>query len=456
MKRVVLVSTLLILVVVLTFSIIPSSESRDEGELMFVESKQHPSLNILWAEWKPADYLQTLTREFTAETGIAVTIAQRSWSDWQQHFSDEMAQKSQRYDMVIGDSQWLGYGAEGGHYVNLTHWMAQKQISERFISTAMRGYAEYPKGSNRYWAIPVEGDAMGFAYRKDLFEDSEERANFLQRYGYSLEPPQSWYQLRDIAEFFHRPEQKLWGLMPWQEANYDGLTMALQTILWAWGADLGDKRSYQVKGILNTGKAAEALLFYKQLIQFSNPAWEHYYLDTLSSSNKPMIDGQVAMTMVYFAITPELIDPTKNPFADRIGFFATPKGPEAQATSLGGQGISVISYSKKKEYSFRFLEWFAQKKTQERWSALGGLSCHKEILQSSAFLDASPMHQAFSDSFQFVRDFWAVPEYAELLKLSQRHWKNYLDSDRLSAKDTLDLLATEWEQIFEHHGYYKE
>lgn len=456
MKRFALITALTFTVVAAIFFFIPSPTSNQGEARAFIEKKPDPSLNILWAEWKPADYLQELTKEFTQETGIKVTINQRSWSDWQQHFSTEMSKKSQVYDMVIGDSQWLGSGAERGHYVDLTHWMEEHDIADHFISTALRGYSEYPKGSGRYWAIPVEGDAMGFAYRKDLFNNPTERAAFASRYGYDLSPPKTWLELRDIAEFFHRPEQNLWGLMAWQEPHYDGLTMALQSLLWGWGAGLGDQESYQVKGILNSVEAAEALLFYKQLIQFSNPDWKDYYLDTEASSNKPMIEGKAAMTMVYFAITPELLDPEINPYAKDIGFFSTPAGPRARATSLGGQGISLISYSKKKEYSLQFLKWFIRKKTQERWSELGGLSCHIEVLKSAKFLNASPMHQAFSESFEFVQDFWAVPEYAELLKQSQRHWSFYLNHDSISAKDTLDNLAQEWEQTFEHSGYYRE
>ena len=37
-------------------------------------------------------------------------------------------------------------------------------------------YAEYPGNSGKYWAIPLEGDAIGWAYRKDWFEDPKEMA----------------------------------------------------------------------------------------------------------------------------------------------------------------------------------------------------------------------------------------------------------------------------------------
>ncbi|WP_286240721.1 ABC transporter substrate-binding protein [Neptuniibacter halophilus] len=459
MKRVAAALILLlasIIVITLAASNLLSQHQAEADAYQFFEPKREASIRILWAEWKPADYLQTLADEFTAETGIRVEVAQRSWSEFQPHFASHMAEKSAYYDMVIGDSQWLGFGAENGHYINLSHWVRDHNVLQAFVPAAMSGYAEYPKGSHFYWAIPVEGDAMGFAYRKDLFNDPQEQRNFQQRYGYPLAVPQSWQQLYDLAEFFNRPAEELWGLMAWADPHYDGLTMAMQSVLWSWGADLGDRQSYKIRDYLNSGQATTALAFYKRLLQFNNPEWRDYYLDTHASSNKPLIDGQVAMAMTYFAIAPELLDPEKNPYADQIGFFPTPGGPGGRATSLGGQGISVISYSKKKEHSFRFLRWFIRKQTQARWSELGGLSCHIEIMHSPAFINASPLHAAFSESFGFVRDFWTVPEYAELLESSQRNWSQYLFSDRISARDSLDNLTREWEDIFEFHGYYKE
>lgn len=135
------------------------------------EPQQEPvpvtgQLTVLWAEWPPADDLQELSNEFTKETGIDVTIVQESWGNWQTIFFDEMAKKGQKYDMVIGDSQWLGRGARGGHYIELTKWVQQHGVDKSMIPAAMTGYSEFPKGSGHYWAIPVEGDATGFLTEK--------------------------------------------------------------------------------------------------------------------------------------------------------------------------------------------------------------------------------------------------------------------------------------------------
>ena len=50
--------------------------------------------------------------------------------------------------------------------------------------------------------------------------------------------------------------------------------------------------------------------------------------------------------MNYFAFFPSLINEASNPNAKNTGFFANPAGPDGdQFAALGGQGISVVSYS---------------------------------------------------------------------------------------------------------------
>ena len=82
-------------------------------------------LTILWAEWDPANYLQELVNEYEKETGIKVTVETTAWPGYQTKAFAEFNAKGDAYDMVVGDSQWLGAGSTGGHYVDLTDFFAK-------------------------------------------------------------------------------------------------------------------------------------------------------------------------------------------------------------------------------------------------------------------------------------------------------------------------------------------
>lgn len=416
------------------------------------EAMKDQSITILWAQWAPSDYLQELSKVFTAETGIKVIVKQEPWTQFQEVFFEEMSVKGESYDMVGGDSQWLGRGAVEGHYVDISKWLLDNKVDKSMTPASIVGYSEYPKDSGRYWAVPLEGDAMGFAYRKDLFGDPKEKKAFQLKYGYQLDVPKTWAQLRDIAEFFYRPDEDFYGVAVWCEGNYDGVTMGVETFVWAWGADLGDFKEYKVQGILNSPESVEALKAYKQIYQFSSPDWKNAYLDT----NNALIQGKVAMIMSYFAFFPGLLDSTQNPHAEVTGFFANPSGPKARVSSLGGQGLSVVSYSKKKDLCFKFIEWFVRDDVQMKWAELGGYSCNKKVLGSEWFLKSKPYNRALMESMNFIKDFWVVPEYPELLKVSQKYWFRFLTTDEITAQEAMDSISQEWENIFEWAGYYKE
>lgn len=407
------------------------------------------SLRILWAEWAPAGYLQQLSKGFTEKTGIKVIVHQVPWSTFHSVFFESVKNKSDDYDMVCGDSQWLGVAATEEFYVNLSYFFNLHNIDEIMTEASVRGYSEYPRDSGKYWSVPLQGDAMGFAYRRDLFEKPEEKKNFRLKYGYELNVPDTWEQLIDIAEFFYRPEKDLYGVTIWDDKSYDAMTMGIDSFIWAWGAELGNEKTYKVKGLLNTLKAQEALRAYKRLYSTS-------ILKKDLDANKVFYSGKAAMIMTYYAFFSDMLDYRINPYAQNTAFFINPKGPNKRVTSLGGQGLSVVSYTKKKTEAFKFLEWFIKKETQEKWADLGGFTCHKEVLNSEEFLSKSLYNQQLAESFEFMRDFWVVPQYRELIASSQKYFYGYVVEDKYTAKEALDNIAESWENIFEMAGYYKE
>ena len=65
-------------------------------------------LTIFRAEWDPANYLQDLVNEYEAQTGGKVTVETTPWSDFQTKAFTEFNAQGSAYDLIVGDSQWLG------------------------------------------------------------------------------------------------------------------------------------------------------------------------------------------------------------------------------------------------------------------------------------------------------------------------------------------------------------
>ena len=269
-------------------------------------------LTILWADWDPANYLQELVNEYEKETGIKVTVETAAWPDYQTKAFAEFNAKGDAYDMIVGDSQWLGAASTGGHYVELTDFVAKHEVAKLMVPATLQFYAEYPGNSGRYWAIPLEGDAIGWAYRKDWFEDAKEMRAFKARYGYDLSPPKSFKEMRDIAEFFHRPDEKKYGIGIYTDNSTDALAGGFGSVLFSYGGDFGDYATYQVEGIVNSDQAVAALEAYKELYQFTPPGWASA---NFVEDNQAITESLAAMSMNFFATFPPLVieAQTRNP-----------------------------------------------------------------------------------------------------------------------------------------------
>ncbi|HZT41894.1 MAG TPA: extracellular solute-binding protein [Chthonomonadaceae bacterium] len=410
-------------------------------------------LVIAWAQWQPASELQELCADFTNETHIPVKVEQIPWPQYQDKIYNAWSAKSDTYDLIVGDSQWLGLGATQGHYVELTDWAKTNIKLDEMSPAALSEYGEYPAGSKRYYALPCESDGIGFAYRRDLFDDPTEKANFKAKYGYDLAPPKTWKELRDIAEFFTRPDKNLYGAGLFYSKDYDGITMGFDQVLWCYGGELHDA-SGKVEGVLNSPMAVDALKFYCQdLKKFTPPGSESYYFDqTMDAYGR----GQVAMAEEWFAFMPGFIDPNgknKN-YLDKTDYFVSPAGPAGHYISLGGQGISISAYSKRQDDAKKFLAWFESADVQQKWAQKGGLTANKAVLASPQFLSYAPYNKTFAESQKYFRDFYNNPEYADLLNACQQHF-NAVASGTEQPKQALDALAAEHTTILQKAGDLK-
>ena len=99
------------------------------------EKAEEITLNIVWAEWDPADYLYELSRDYTEATGIKIAVDKIPWPQFATKVFTAFAARDAAYDIVIGDSQWLGRGATQGHYVDLTDWMKNNGIDACSLSS---------------------------------------------------------------------------------------------------------------------------------------------------------------------------------------------------------------------------------------------------------------------------------------------------------------------------------
>jgi len=311
---------------------------------------QAQELTLCWAAWDPANALVELSKDFTEQTGIAMRFEFVPWPNFADRMLNELNSGGQLCDLLIGDSQWIGGGAENGHYVKLNDFFDSEGISmDDFAPATVYAYSTWPKGTPNYYALPAMGDANGWFYRKDWFARPEIQEAFQAEYGRPLAEPTTQMELMDIARFFQGREidgQTVYGASIFTERGSEGITMGATGALYTFGFKYENTPgSYDMEGAVNSPEAVAGLEFYKELYDCCTPpGYDNAYMEQSLDAFK---SGQVAMAMNWFAFFPGLYaDPVVG--GDKIDFFVNP-GQNVQASTLGGQGISVVSYSDQQE-----------------------------------------------------------------------------------------------------------
>jgi multiple sugar transport system substrate-binding protein len=160
--------------------------------------------------------------------------------------------------------------------------------------------------------------------------------------------------------------------------------------------------------------------------------------------------GQVAMQMNWFAFMPGIAK-DEVVGGDVSGFFVNPS-QNIEASTLGGQGISVVSYSDKQDLALQYIKWFAQPEVQKKWWSLGGYAVHNAVVKDPNFADTAPFAADFLKAMGSVQDFWQEPIYAELLLAMQKRVHDYVVADKGTAKEALDKLIEDWTVSFQDDG----
>ncbi len=413
-------------------------------------------LHILWADWEPAKALQALAVEYTAKTGVEVQVVRKSWDGaFTEAAFSEFRNRDDNYDILIGDSQWLGLGVVGGHYLELTDWMPGHIPMDEIIPAALSWYSEWPQGSGKYFAVPCEADAMGWVYRRDLFESPEHQQAFplyLQSKGipaFPLGVPRTWEELRWIAEYFHERLPDMAGVALPTSRKYDMATMSFEQIMWAFGGEFGDYGRNHV--LIHSNQTVEALQYFTDLLKTTSTGGKNMGYGEVTAQ---LVSGRAAMACTFFAFFPGLTNPVTNPdLYDKLGFFNAPghMGRDSvfrRATSLGGQGMSInahISEARQAEAK-AFLQWFSSNEVQQRWALRGGITANRLVLQSEAFKSAAPYNGLFEEAFGLMRDFWSVPEFGALLEVTQREFCGVVQQGRKPA-EAVKQIQIEHERI---------
>lgn len=410
------------------------------------------TIRVIAETQNPTLALEKLLPEFEKLTGIKVELTHGPIDSVVQKELLALQSGTGEFDVISAPYQFLGSFAENGYVLPLEPLMNDARLSvipgfdKNDIIKGMWDAAGLWKGT--YYGIPSNTCIMMLFYRKDLFENSTEKANFKAKYGYDLRVPQTWKEYRDIAEFFTRKKGEMLAGRKLTHDFYgttiaakrhDAMTCEWLNYAWSFGGGIFDKRGNL---IINSSKNVDALEFFVAMKKFSPPGVSNNTWDEVTTQFQ---QGIVAMALQWNDCAPSLEDPESSKVVGKMGYGAIPVG-EAPAAHFGAWTYFIPQTSKNPEAAWLFLQWANTPSVQKRLALMGGFPCLKSVYDDPELLQKLPYWKASLEAYKISSTRPRIPEWNEMNNEMMLELSKAVSGEQ-TPKQALDALQQKYEKL---------
>jgi len=286
----------------------------------------------------------------------------------------EKGLKEGKWDIAHINTDWIFDAVNENAVLNLFSLIGENP-PENYPFGWHKSLLHLQKLSNGIFGLPFHDGPECLIYRKDLFENETEKENFKKQFGYELSTPKTWQEFAEIATFFNRPEQNLYGSV---FANYpDGHNMVFDFCLQLWtrGGSLLNKKN-QID--IHNEAAIKALDFYRKMVTDKNAVHPKSREFGSVEAGLAFAEGQAAMAINWFgfASMAEVIEDSK--VKGKIDITSLPSDPGHQTASLNVYWLYTIgSGSKHKKLAYDFLRFATTPESDKLLTTEGGIGCRK-------------------------------------------------------------------------------
>ena len=286
----------------------------------------------------------------------------------------EKGLKEGKWDIAHINTDWIFDAVNENAVLNLFSLIGENP-PENYPFGWHKSLLHLQKLSNGIYGLPFHDGPECLIYRKDLFENETEKANFKKQFGYELSTPKTWQEFAEIAAFFNRPEQNLYGCV---FANYpDGHNMVFDFCLQLWtrGGSLLNKKN-QID--IHNEAAIKALEFYRKMVNDKNAVHPKSREFGSVEAGLAFAQGQAAMAINWFgfASMAEVIEESK--VKGKIDITSLPSDPGYKTASLNVYWLYTIgSGSKHQKLAYDFLRFAVTPESDKLLTTEGGIGCRK-------------------------------------------------------------------------------
>jgi ABC-type glycerol-3-phosphate transport system substrate-binding protein len=317
-------------------------------------------VRVLAVAGPETDALIKYAPDFEKSTGITASIEQVARPLWGQRKARELVENAGLYDVVMtgggDDNLWVKYKA---HVRDLSKLLPAADVDQLILKDKFT-YNGKLVGIPQYYNFPM------LFYRKDLFNNPTEQANFKAKYGHDLAPPTSYDEMYQQAEFFNRPPN-LYGFfiggVDWSVYLDDTY------FVYGLGGNYGDPTSNQLT--LNSPQQKQAMNWLVKFSKFNPPGWQ---TESFFDGDQLVQNGKVAMYQNWFYIWKTF----QQKMPDKIGMAPL----AGKGAHLGAFVATIPDAAPEPNNGAKFIQWMMGATYQKQQAIeTGDLPIRKDVIQ---------------------------------------------------------------------------
>jgi len=271
-----------------------------------------------------------------------------------------------------------------------TDWIAEAYEAKAIEKLDDRIASNPPEGGMEAWAdsllsmqkfngevygLPFHNGPECLIYRKDLFEDEQEKAGFKARFNRELTLPKNWDELIDVATFFYRPKQNLYGttFAAYPDGHNTVFDFCLQ--LWSRGGELVNESG---KINVSSDEAVKGMEFYRKAIKNKEAIHPQSFEFDSVKAGMAFSRGELAMMVNWFGFASMCETFEESKVKGKVNIASVPAGVDGKEVSLLAYWLYVVGTgSKNKEVAYDFIRYAVSKENDKQLTLEGGIGCRK-------------------------------------------------------------------------------
>lgn len=421
---------------------------------------------------------------FAEASGATIRVVLPGWNETVEKIRHSLESPQEHYDLFLITTSWSGPLFEHRAVAEIPASVKVRAEWEDILPIYRESVLKWSGG---YYALPYDGDTVTLYYRKDLFEDADNRARFEAQFGYPLEPPTTWDRFRDAGRFFNgwdwdgdgEPE---YGIAGSRLVNSSSMLIFLSRAA-AYAKHPEDPAYYfdpdTMAPRIDSPGFVRALEEYVEALEYGPPGMINF---AASDVRRHFIEGRVALAIDWANIG---IDGEASPLSvvrGKVGYAPLPgaervydaragthsggwdERPNAAASMVGNYLFLVNRASKNADLAFAFAAHMASREVTGRLVVTAGTginpSRHSHLSEPAGWRDQGFSVEAAERYLGTIDQALANPNHVFDIRIpgSARYYKaldqalyRALSGERTAA-DALAEAASEWRAITDSLG----